>query len=204
MASPFIIKPSNTIYIVTEENATKSLVWVIESCGWEVRIVTENYTLYPNIDPQRVPIKPNADYNVSVTPEVHLCEDSAINTNVSLSINFNSKVLRYVEYLICRVYSTYDVTVMHRSRVNFKVLAAPPLTDTITTRTITSITERMMTTETKTTLINDYSVTELNMHIIEMKNNATTDSGHRQSPHSGAVLINFVSIFLYHLFYESL
>ena len=112
-------------------------------------------------------------------------------------------MLRYVEYLICRVYSTYDITVTHRSRVNFKVLAAPPLTDTITTKTITGITEGMMTTETKTTLINDYSVTELSMHI-EMKDNVTTDSGYRQSVHFGAVLINFVSLFLYHLFFESL
>ena len=108
MASPFIIEPSNTL--VTRENATKSLVWVIESCVWEVRIVTENYTLYPIFDPKRVPIKLNTDYNVSVAPEVHLCEDSAMNTNVSLSINFNSNVLGYVEYLICKVYnSTYDV-----------------------------------------------------------------------------------------------
>ena len=187
MARPFIIEPSNTL--VTQENATKSLVWVIESCGWEVRIVTENYTLYPNIDPERVPIKPNTDYNVSVTPEVHLCEDSAMNTNVSLSINFNSNVLRYVEYLICKVYSTYDVR--YRSRVNFKVLAAPPLADTIT---IAGTTERMMT---------NNSVTELSMPI-EMKDNVTTDSGYRHSLHFGAVLINFASLFLYHLFVESL
>ena len=201
MARPFITEPSNTLYINTQENVTKSLVWVIESCGWEVRVVTENYTLYPNIDPKRVPIKFNTDYNVSVTPEVHLCEDSAINTNVSLSINFNTKVLRYVEYLICKVYSTYGT---YRSRVNFKVLAAPPLTDTITTRTITSITERMMTTETKTTLINDYTVTEQsNMHI-EMKEDVTTDSGCRHSLHFGTVLINFASLFLYHLFVGSL
>ena len=101
-----------------------------------MRIVTENYTLYPtNIDPTRAPIKNNTDYNVSVTPEVHLCEDSAMNTNISLSIVFNSNVLGYVEYLICKVYSTYEVT--YRSRINFKVLAAPPLVDTITTKTIT-------------------------------------------------------------------
>ena len=199
MASPFITEPSNTLYIDTQENATKSLVWVIESCGWEVRVVTENYTLYPNIDPQRVPIKLNADYNVSVTPEVHLCEDSTINTNVSLSINFNTKVLRYVEYLICKVYSTYGT---YRSRVT---LAAPPLADTITTRTITSITEGMMTTETKTALIiNDYTVTEPNNMHIEVKDNMTTDSGCRHSLHFGTVLINFASLFLYHLFVGSL
>ena len=203
MASPFIIKPSNTLHTVTEENATKSFVWVIDGCEWEVRIVTENYTLYPNINPQRVPIKLNTDYNVSVTPEVHLCEDSAINTNVSLSINLNSKVLGYIEYVTCKVYSTYDDTVTYRSRVNFKVLAAPPPTDTITTKTITGITEGMMITEIKTISINDYSVTELSMHI-EMKDNVTTDSGYRHSLHFGAVLINFVSLFLYHLFFESL
>ena len=197
MASPFIIEPSNTV--VAQENATKSLVWVIESCGWEVRIVTENYTLYPNINPRRVPIKLNTDYNVSVTPEVHLCEDSAMNTNISLSIVFNSNVLGYVEYLICKVYSTYDVR--YRSRVNFEVLAAPPLADTITTKTITGTIERMMTTETKTTLINNYSVTELSMPI-EMKDNVTTDSGYRHS--FGTVITNFASLFLYHLFIESI
>ena len=201
MASPFITKPSNTLYIDTQENVTKSLVWVIESCGWEVRVVTENYTLYPNIDPKRVPIKLNTDYNVSVTPEVHLCEDSAINTNVSLSINLNSNVLRYVEYLICKVYGTYET---YRSRVNFKVLAAPPLADTITTKIITSIIERMMTTEMKIASIN-YTVADSEPSIhIEMEDNVTTDSGYRNSLHFGTVLINFASLFLYHLLVESL
>ena len=72
MATPFNIEPSSVVFV--EENSTVQFIWEIESCDWEVRIVTEEHTLYPNfnIDPAQVPVKLSTDYNISVTPKMEI------------------------------------------------------------------------------------------------------------------------------------
>ena len=185
MASPFITEPSSPVF--AQENVTKKLVWEIESCGWEVRIVTEKYTLYPNIDPTRVPIKTNTDYNVSITPEVHLCKESVVNTNVSLSIAFKKDVLETVEYVICKVFRNDDV--MYKSRVN---LIATPLPPVETMKTTTMTTETMMPTETTVTSMSVTVSNKLSMPT-EVVDTAT-DSGYKQYLHFGALLFCLLAI----------
>lgn len=136
MAHPFITEPPSSVFI--EENSTVEFVWEIDDCGWEVRIVTEKYTLHPNIDPTRVPIKIHTDYNVSITPEV--CKENTTNTNVTLSIIFKASVLEYIEYIICKVFRRDET--MHKSRVNLTT-TAPPHTE-ITLMTLISSTNNII------------------------------------------------------------
>ena len=187
MASPFITEPSSPVF--AQENATKKFVWVIENCSWEVRVVTEKYTLYPNIDPTRVPIKTNTDYNVSITPEVYLCEESTINTSVSLSITFKKNVLQYVEYVICKVFRNDEM--MYKSRVNLIATAPPPAETTMTAETMT--TEILMTEEETVTLTSVTDSKKLSMPT-EVVDTAT-DSGYSQSIHFGAVLFCLLVLF---------
>ena len=102
MAYPFITEPPSSVF--AEENSTVEFVWEIDNCGWEVRIVTEKYTLHPNIDPTQVPIKIHTDYNASTTPEV--CKENTMNTNVTLSIILKTSVLEYIEYIFSVKYSS--------------------------------------------------------------------------------------------------
>ena len=189
MASPFITEPSSPVF--AQENATNKFVWVIESCGWEVRVITEKYTLYPNIDPTRVPIKINTDYNVSITPEVYLCKESTININVSLSITFKKNVLEYVEYVICKVFRNDEM--MYKSRVNL-IATAPPPAETKKTAETTMTTEIIMTEEETVTLTSVTDRTKLSMpsEVVD----AATDSGYRQSINFGALLFCLLAILL--------
>ena len=184
MANPFIIEPSSTE--IVQENATKRFVWEIEGCGWEVRIITEKYTLYPNIDPTQVPIKVDTDYNVSVTPDSYSCKESTVNTSVSLSITFSLNVMEYFNYFTCKVFRNNEK--MYRSRVNLEI--APPSVETMITEMMSEATsttdseitntEKMLTAETLTVMLK--SVTVQSMPFDEM-NTVATDSGHRQSLH---------------------
>ena len=195
MASPFITEPSSPVF--AQENATIKFVWMIESCGWEVRIVTEKYTLYPNIDPTRVPIKTNTDYNVSITPEVHLCEESVMNTNVSLSIAYKKDVLETVEYVVCKVFRNDDV--MYKSRVNLIATPLPPVETMMTAETTaeTMTTENIMPTETTVTSTSD--VVTVSNKIMSMTTDSevvdtAADSGYGQYLHFGALLFCLLAI----------
>ena len=95
-----------------------------------MRIVTEKYTLHPNVDPTRVPIKILTKYNVSVTPEV--CKE---NTNVTLTIKFTESVVEHAKYIICKVFR-YDelMHTVYKSRVNLTI--AQPTAETTMMMTI--------------------------------------------------------------------
>ena len=130
----FITEPPNPVF--TLENSTIQFVWEIDNCNWEVRIITEEYTLYPNIDPIRVPIKSNTNYNVSISCK--LCKMSVMKTNVSLSITFTKNVLEYIKYIICKVFMNDEM--MYKSQVNLTTTA--PSTPEIKTRAETAMTSR--------------------------------------------------------------
>ena len=103
-----------------------------------MRIVTENYTLYPNLLPGQVPIKMNADYNVTET-----CKDQ--HKFVRLSITFNTNVLENLEYVICKVFNESDNTVMYPpSRVDItQTFTSEPTTMTIHDSSSTASMETM-------------------------------------------------------------
>ena len=111
MNQPFIAEPESPVFV--EENSMKHLVWKIIDCNWQVRVVIENYTLYPNLIPKQVPIKNITDYNATKT-----CEEDRIIVNFSIS--FNENVLdNNIEYVACKIYRTNDIAVINESRVNF-------------------------------------------------------------------------------------
>ena len=134
--SSFIMEPQSEVY--AKENTTAEFVWKIMNCNcsWQVRIVTEEYTLYPNWLPDQVPIKEHTDYNVT-----QVCDEEHI--NVTLSVIFNVKVLEYVEYFICKVFieNNYRET-MQMSRVN--LISVVPGTSSAAETTVNS--ESMTTT----------------------------------------------------------
>ena len=180
MASPFITEPQSLMF--APENSTIEFDWEIDNCGWEVRILTENYTLYPNIDCTRVPIKCNTDYNVSITPNLKLCKTNAMNTSVSLSITFSKNVLEYIDYIICKVFRNNEI--WYKSRVNI-TSGAPPSTET-----------KMRAETTMTSMSTTIKLTD-SLSSVE----ATTSSGYRFPVHfSGAFLsmITFFFAFLSH------
>ena len=144
MGSPFITEPSSPVF--APENSTIEFVWEIKNCGWEVRIITEEYTLYPNIEPTRVPIKSNTDYNVSITPG--LCENGIMNTNVSLSITFTENVLEYIDYIICKVFMNDEM--MYKSRVNITSRVPPSTEIKMKAETMTSMSSTIMLTDSMT------------------------------------------------------
>ena len=146
MCSPFITEPLSPVFAL--ENSTKEFVWKIKNCGWEVRIITEEYTLYPNIDPIRVPIKSNTDYNVSITPG--LCEKNIMNTSVSLSITFTENVLEYIDYIICKVFMNDEM--MYKSRVNLTTRALPSTEIKMRVETMTSVSSTIMPTDSMSTV----------------------------------------------------
>ena len=98
-----------------------------------MRVVTENYTLYPNLIPKRVPIKMITDYNVTET----CVEDHTI---VNLSIFFNENVLDdNIEYVACKIYRSNNTSFIIESRVNFT--SEVPFSSTINTDTTTTLDE---------------------------------------------------------------
>ena len=110
MPSPFIAETSP---IFVEENSSRELVWKIINCDWQVRVVIENYTLYPNLIPEQVPIKRITDYNVTET-----CEED--HTIVNFSIFFNENVLENsIDYVVCKIYRSNKVGLIFESRINF-------------------------------------------------------------------------------------
>ena len=121
MANLFITEPSSLVTV--QENFTVTLIWEIRDCDWEVKIVTEKYTLHPNIDPTRVPIKIHTNYNVSITPEV--CTENTMNTSVILTIKFTESILEHVKYIICKIFR-YDNESRNNSRVNFELATTGP------------------------------------------------------------------------------
>ena len=122
MPSPFIDELDESLTLFVEENSTKELVWKITDCNWQVRVVTENYMLYPNLIPKRVPIKMITDYNVTET----CVEDHTI---VNFSISFNENVLNNnIEYVSCKIYRSDDAALILERRVNFTSSTPLPLT----------------------------------------------------------------------------
>ena len=110
MPSPFVAETSP---IFVEENSSRELVWKIINCDWQVRVVIENYTLYPNLIPEQVPIKRITDYNVTET-----CEED--HTIVNFSIFFNENVLENsIDYVVCKIYRSNKVGLIFESRINF-------------------------------------------------------------------------------------
>ena len=122
MPSPFIAELDESLTIFVEKNSTKELVWKIIDCNWQVRVVTENYTLYPNLIPERVPIEMITDYNVTKT-----CVEN--HTIVNFSISFNENVLdSNIEYVSCKIYRSDDAALILERRVNFTSSTPLPLT----------------------------------------------------------------------------
>lgn len=172
MATPFILVPQNPV--LAQENSTMEFTWEIENCGWETRILTEEYTLYPIFDPTQAPIKNNTDYNVSIT-----CEESAMNMYVTLSITYNRNLLQHnIEYIICKVFMTMDSETMYESRVNITI-SAPPLEITMNA-TLTTI-----------------MITESTMLMGE----PATNSGYEFSIHFSAPFYGIITVFFALLFH---
>ena len=178
MATPFILEPLSPV--LAQENSTMEFIWEIENCGWETRILTEEYTLYPIIDPTQVPIKENTDYNVSITPEPEVCKERAMNMSVTFSITYNRNLLQHnIEYIICKVFMTMDSETMYESRVNITI-SAPPLEITMNA-TLTTI-----------------MITESTMLMGE----TTTNSGYEFSIHFSAPLYGIITVFFVLLFHQ--
>ena len=113
MPSPFITEPESPIYV--EENSMRKLVWEIIDCNWEMRVITEEYILYPIIAPElQSPIKMITDYNVTVT----CVEDHKLLLNISIS--FNENVLENsIKFIVCRIFKINGLELKFESRVNF-------------------------------------------------------------------------------------
>ena len=123
----FIAEPESPVII--NENFTEDLIWKIMDCEWEVRVVTENYTLHPNTIPRLVPIKKLTDYNVTET----CINDRKI---VHFSITFNENVLKNnIGYVTCKVFRSDDLDSIITSCVNF---ATMPLFSMANTETATT------------------------------------------------------------------
>ena len=122
MPSPFIDELDESPTVFAEEDSTKELVWKIIDCNWQVRVITENYTLYPNLIPELVPIKIIADYNVTAK-----CVENHIIVNFSIS--FNENVLdNNIEYVSCKIYRSNNAASIIERRVNFTSSTPLPLT----------------------------------------------------------------------------
>ena len=130
MLQPFIAEPESPVFV--KENSTKELVWKIINCtsNWQVRVVMENYTLYPNLTPEQVPIKMITDYNV-----IETCVEDRIIVNIS--IFFNENVLdNNIEYVACKIYRSDNTALQFESPVNFT--SEVPSSSTINTETNTT------------------------------------------------------------------
>ena len=173
MATPFISEPMSPA--LAQENSTMEFIWEIENCDWETRILTEEYTLYPNIDPTQVPIKNNTDYNVSIT-----CNESAMNMYVTFSITYNRNLLQHnIEYIICRVFMNMDIETKYESRVNITI-SAPPLEITMNA-TLTTI------------MITDSTM---------LMGETATNSGYEFSIHFSAPFYGIITVFFALLFHQ--
>ena len=175
MATPFISEPLSPV--LAQENSTIEFIWEIKNCGWETRILTEEYTLYPNIDivPTQVPIKNNTDYNVSIT-----CKESAMSMYVTLSITYNRNLLQHnIEYIICKVFMSMDDEKNYKSRVNITI-SPPPL----------EITMNAMLT---TIMITDSTM---------LMGETTTNSGYEFSIHFSTPFYGIITVFFALLFHQ--
>ena len=157
---PFITEPSSPVY--AKENTTMEFKWKIKNCTWQVRIVTEEFTLHPNWLPGQVPLKNHTDYNVSKA-----CEEEHI--TVTLSVTFNVKVLEHVEYFICKVFIENNDETMQMSRVNLTTVAPERQTDS------------------ETTVYLESTTTTLDPGNVSLE--ATTGSGFRLCGHFSALLL---------------
>ena len=127
-----------------------------------MRVVTENYMLYPNLIPKRVPIKMITDYNINLT---ETCVKNHIIVN--LLIFFNENVLdNNIEYVACKIYRSNNTvtSLIIESRVNF--ISGVPFSSIINTDTTTTMDE------VKTTL-----------NIARITTATTTGSGCKMSLH---------------------
>ena len=124
------------------------------------------YDLYPNSQPEYVPIKNNTDYTVHVG-----CQND--NTIVNLTVIFNENVLKYAEFVLCRV-------TKHRKGSEQEMVESQ-----VTFTTIVQTTEI-----TTVTMVTPTSTSTLRME-------TSTDSGCRQCVHFCALnLCLFVASFL--------
>ena len=112
--------------VIINENFTEELIWKIVDCDWEVRVVTENYTLHPNPIPRLVPIKKHTDYNVT-----EACVDDR--KIIQLSIMFNENVLESnIGYVTCKVFRSDDRDSLTSSTVNFATMPPSSMANTET------------------------------------------------------------------------
>ena len=171
MLQPFIAEPESPVFV--EENSMKHLVWKIIDCNWQVRVVIENYILYPNLIPKQVPIKNITDYNATKT-----CEEDRI--IVKFSISFNENVLdNNIEYVACKIYRTNNIAVINESRVNFTSHLEVLSSSTINTDA-TTIMDKM----------------ESNSNIARASTAMTTGSGYKPSLHLVTLTLGLIVSYL--------
>lgn len=154
LSTAFIAEPENRVFV--KENATAEVVWKLVDCdpNWQVRIVTENYTLYPNLLPGLVPIKNYTDYNVTV-----ICENE--HKTVNLSITFNVIVHQNIKYVICKAFKSSNDAIMYPSRVTLLTLSS-----TFTSEPTTTITPDNSFTKIKETVTMIGSGCRLSVHLV--------------------------------------
>ena len=161
---PFIAKPESPVFV--EENSTKELVWKIINCtsNWQVRVVMENYTLYPNLTPEQVPIKMITDYNVTVNES---CVEDLIIVNIS--IFFNQNVLdNNFKYVACKIYRSDNTELKFESPVNFTSEVPPSSTINTETNTIAEVESSSIIATTITTTTTTGSGCKLTLHLITL------------------------------------
>ena len=69
-------------------------------------VKTQNHTLHPNQNPEKIPVKKNSEYNVTVNDNE--CKGGAGYMNVTLTMFVSDNVLKNVQYVFC------DVNVIYR------------------------------------------------------------------------------------------
>ena len=122
----------------------------------------ENYTLYPNLTPEQVPIKMITDYNVTVNES---CVEDLIIVNIS--IFFNENVLdNNIEYVACKIYRSDNTAIQFESPVNFT--SEVPSSSTINTETNTTAEVESSLTATITTTTTTGSGCKLSLHLITL------------------------------------
>ena len=154
MLQPFIAEPESPIFV--EDNSRRELVWKIIDCDWQVRVVIENYMLYPNQMPEQVPIKNITDYNATKT-----CDHEEDHIIVNFSILFNENVLdNNIEYVACKIYRTNDISSNFTSEVLFS--------STINTETTTMAKAGSSSNTARTTTVTTGSGCKLSLHLITL------------------------------------
>ena len=181
----FVAEPESPVS--ANPNTTAQFVWKIENSycilnsDWRLKVVTKDYDLYPNLQPENVPIINITDYTAEVK-----CQDN--NTVVVLTINFNENVLTNVEYVVCKAIRRHHnrEQQMITSRVNFITIVPTTTTTTMDTSTSSSTMER-------TTVLGSTMATPTSKSTVE----TTTDSGCRQCVHlSALILCLFITNFI--------